>query len=301
MIGRILRTGRGLRAQAKGEVDSFSFRLFEIAIELFALAVAMIGAAVAFRGSTAMPFLLVGSGCALGLSALVLVAAAHRSWGSFFALTIGWHRYEYIHRLGGLQHLDEVVTAGRKSIGDAHPDAEALTRQLAENHQILHVYGREREDGRFSFCGYIILYPLTDQTGSRILGGAIRSAGAFGDGSLSGDFGSAPYLYIGMVLGTDRHSQPQVTRELRMTLRMILRKGHVLKVFARPATPYGERLMKRYGFLPLGGDTDIWSISAQRLLANLWHEEGPEPAVLEGGNGSSQPALRPADGGQPAG
>jgi hypothetical protein len=278
MLGRCFRRSRRSTADpgvgpGRGEPHSF-LAAIEISLELFAIAVVLFGLAAANRtDGLGFPFLL-GGASALLLAIAVAVAAIGPRWKEFFGGSSERGSYEYVHKLGGMSTLPNVVKAGRDSIGTAHPSEEVLIRRLGENRQVLHVYERRRADGRLTFCGYTLVYPLRQEPAEKIRAGNIRSAAELDDGSLVDSFEDAEYLYIGMLLGTDRHSRPHITDELRARLRAILAEGDVREIFARPATASGRRLMERYGFLPIRDPKDIWVVEASSLMAQLSNEDG---------------------------
>ena len=55
-------------------------------------------------------------------------------------------------------------------------------------------------------------------------------------------------LYIGSIIGTDFHSKGFAIRKLREELAKACKKPHATKVFARPITHDGLRLLQKHGF-----------------------------------------------------
>lgn len=196
--------------------------------------------------------------------------------------------YEFKERGSDFRYLKEVVAYGRIWIGDAHPNETKIMERVKEHTHALRVYVKEGANGRAAFCGYLLLYPLTEQTGRAILGQKIRSESEFGQGPLQQGWERASHLYIAMVHGTDRHARSFVKDRLRTELLRILRSTEIEWVFARPGTPNGLQLMQAYGFAPIGDPQGVWSTRGSQLKARLIAEEAMSSAVL------AAPALQEA-------
>jgi hypothetical protein len=95
-------------------------------------------------------------------------------------------------------------------------------------------------------CGYSLLYPLTDDAGRAIAEARIHSAKELGYEAMLPDFAAAKHLYIGMVLGSPRgDARRRIKAQLRAGLMRRIKEGAVNLVFARPASPAGQKLMLR--------------------------------------------------------
>ncbi len=178
--------------------------------------------------------------------------------------------YDWEQERGRPDHLEAVEKMGEGSIGEVHPSAVTLARRLAINPDILQVFGRRYPDGRLELCGYSLLYPLKDETGTTIAGGRIRSGKELGPETLLPDFTDAKYLYIEMLLGIpDAAARSHAKACLYHELARWISGGKVRFVFARPASPSGLRLLHNYGFAPIAEEKDIWSVSTERLMRKI--------------------------------
>jgi hypothetical protein len=136
---------------------------------------------------------------------------------------------------GRADHLEAVAQMGRDSIGDSHPSAEALAQRL-----------RVCPEAR------------------------IHSAKELGPEAILPDFAAANHLYIGMVLGSPGgDSRRQIKAQLRAELRCRINEGAVNLVFARPASPAGQKLMLTHGFTPIKDERDIWMVAGASLLRSI--------------------------------
>jgi hypothetical protein len=250
------------------------------AVELWCLATGLLALALAFGHSIVSLFFLAGSGVSALAGTLIFVKNLIGVFRTARDHLENRFEYEFKARGPDLLFLDEVVTWGKREIGHAHPDGQTITSRLSENQGVLNVYVRERSDGRSSFCGYVLVYPIERERGEAVLAGEVRCEAELGPEALSCSFRTAPYLYVGMVLGTDKHARSQVKDKLRMLLIKILSEGNFERVFARPGSRGGLQMMKHYGFLPIADPEDVWSISAQRLKARLLAEESLSSAIV---------------------
>lgn len=200
--------------------------------------------------------------------------------------------YEFKERGHDLRYVEEVVAHGRAEIGPAHPDEATVMKRVGEYPEALRVYVREWDDGRTSFCGYLLLYPLTEALGKAILAKQIRSEAEFGREPLSHD-SAAPYLYVGMVLGTDPHARSHVKGKLRAELIRILSARKADRVFARPGTSRGLSLMKSYGFTPIDDPNGVWMTSGKQLLRRLLAEEAMSTVMVADADTEIDLARRP--------
>jgi hypothetical protein len=182
----------------------------EQAVELWGIATGLLALAAAFGQSIVSLLFLIGAAVSAFLGTLIFIRNAIGLFRS--ARDHLGEKFEYELKEYGpdLRFLDEVVTWGSREIGQAHPDGATITARLSENQDVLKVYVRERTDGRTSFCGYLLVYPIGRESGRVILAGKVRCEAEFGDDALSESFYTAPFLYVGMVLGTDKHARPLV-------------------------------------------------------------------------------------------
>jgi hypothetical protein len=278
MRGLFAKLVTGLRRAAQtsppGRRGGDSLAWFGLALELLALAVTLVTTTTVFHNDLTRSFIWIAAAIASLFGALIIAVRAVKAIPSTKAM-VPRKPYEYRQHVGELTHIDRVVDEGRQEIGSAHPDRSALMERLKENSGVLRTFSRELLDGRLKFCGYHLLYPLRKKAAEEIINGKVRAASELGDRALRESFAGAEYVYIGMVLGTDEHSRPHITDSLRRELAGILDGGRVKRVFARPATERGRELVEHYRFLPIGEESDIWSVAGSMLKAQLLVEMSP--------------------------
>jgi hypothetical protein len=171
--------------------------------------------------------------------------------------------------------LAEAVRVGKAKIGDGHPSVETLNKRLGKNREVILLYGRRyHANERFELCGYALLYPLSDKAGKAIEKGRIRSGAEIEPGHLRADFAAARYLYVGMVLATDREAKPHVKAMLRLELMRRLEGSPVVRVFGKPASRGGLKMLGEYGFKPIRARDGIWSVERIELMGNLRARSG---------------------------
>jgi hypothetical protein len=273
------RDGGGNRSSGPNDGRRRSFAILlswlGIAIGLWSLSIASLALYTPFHHSLVGKLLLVVALLTALGGTSILVVQAVETWRSASEHVESRRGFEYKQRIGDPQFVDEVVYWGRRTIGDAHPDADLIDTRLEENPEVLRVCLREWKNGRLKFCGYVLLYPIKERIAKGILAGSIRSESEFGPNPLSPNFEGARYLYIGMILGTDRHARPHVTDRLRAELAVILANERIETVFARPGSEGGLVLMKKYGFKPIASEDGVWSVSAAALREQLRLEQIP--------------------------
>lgn len=282
--------GRKASRDGERQPQPDSHVLLGLAIALISLAGTALGLSFPLKDQAAVVALRItaaGLGlCGAGLLVAWLFQRSRRAkeWFEDF------RAYDVTPLPVGGANLKNVVEAGRKAIGDAHPDEKTLSQRLEENAKVLSVWGRNRSNGRSRFCGYLLLYPLTDETAEGIMNGSIRSEREFGERPLAPTFEEARYIYVGMVLGVDVHAKSQVVILLRAELYQLLAKNQVQKVFARKGSPGGWKLMQQYNFRPLLGEQEdgIWFVGSQTLKAQLYREQAH---LIEPYAGSQRPAA----------
>jgi hypothetical protein len=258
-------------------------RWLALSVELLGLATALFALVVPLGDTVAAPLLLV-AGSVAGLAGGWILVVNSVKWlrGALRRLD-SRREYQFRERGPDLRYVEQIVAAGVREIGSAHPGSGKIFQRVSECKEALRVYVRELHDGRIVFCGYLLLYPLKVSAGEAILKGSVRSEAELESEPLDISLATAPYLYIGMILGTDRHARSHVKDKLRHELIRILGAGEKLQVFARPGTDSGLALMQSYGFLPIGDPAGIWRADGRRLRQRLLAEESLSSAILVNG------------------
>lgn len=253
---------------------------FGRSIELWGLASGLLGLALAFGHSVISLFFLLGAGVAALSGSFIFLKNGVPAFKDLRSQFEDRYEYEIKGKGADLRYLDDVVYWGQQEIGPVHPDSQTITDRLGENQGVLNVYVRERTDGRHTFCGYVLVYPIDSEAGEALETGKARCEAELGPGSLCASFHDAPHLYVAMVLGIDKHARPHVKDKLRSLLIGMLESGDFDKVFARPGSRGGLQMMQHYGFLPIGDPADVWCVSALRLKRKLLAEQALSTAIV---------------------
>jgi hypothetical protein len=180
--------------------------------------------------------------------------------------------------VGCADQVPALVSLGTDSIGEGHPSVNTLIQRLAINSDVLRVFSRRYSDGTTELCGYSLLYPLSDEAGVAIARGEIRSGREIRLEALLPTFSGARFLYIAMLFGIrDADVRSHVKTRLRDELARRIRGGEVEWLYGRPASPSGLGLLKGHGFTAIGNESDIWSVSSERLMRHLGSNVGDAP------------------------
>lgn len=268
MFRKLSKDGRGHRISGPQGFEGLISWL-GLGVGLWSLTLAALALYFPFQDSPVGTALLTVAPLAALLGTSIFVVQAVGVWRTA-RLRVGSRReYEYKQLVGDSKYVEDVVACGNQAIGTAHPDADLVRRRLDENPEALRVCVREWDNGRLKFCGYVLLYSLREEVARRIIAGSVRSEAEFGPDPLTPTIAEASYLYVGMLLGTDRHAVPHVKDRLRLELIGILSSGRVKRVFARRGSKGGHKVMKEYGFQPIGPKDGVWSIAGSDLLERL--------------------------------
>lgn len=294
MPGRFARNGfvrRSLSPLDRGRIPLPGW--FVDCLTLWGLATGMLSVLLVLPHTAFAPFILLGSAVPALLGAWIFLFNAIdllRVAGEQLATK---RNYTVVPVTGDLRYVASVVAAGKRWIGAAHPSARTVATRVGENAAALSVLIRRRSDGKSSFCGYMLLYPLKHRIGELVEEGAIRSEAELGPDPLLADFDSARFVYVAMVYGSDRHARWQVKESLRAAMTEVLASGRVERVFARPGTAFGESLMQEYGFTPIADRRGVWSVEGARLRRRLRVEAALNSSLLMRADGVDSEQVRP--------
>lgn len=118
--------------------------------------------------------------------------------------------------------------------------------------------------------GFYIIYPITDRCRTLVEQGAIQKSDEFELKHLTKDYKSASAIYISFVYALEQSfSRPNLYKEFKRDLIGKLSNGSKIeRVFTRPTTNEGKRLVEKYRFQPLE-NSKICSLKPQEFLPRL--------------------------------
>jgi hypothetical protein len=178
-------------------------------------------------------------------------------------------RSRYDPEFASFDDLPELVSFGRRLIGDSHIDLETLQARFNKNNKIATCIfsGKEMPENR-TLIGYYMIYPLTLEAYKRIHGLEILTGKGLREEHLSESFYDAAALYIGMAGALEGHAEGYVIDEMLNQIGSILHSGELRAICARPATEKGKSVMLKFGFQPLASPSEIFCLPLHEELLN---------------------------------
>ncbi|MDG4831466.1 hypothetical protein O7627_19395 [Solwaraspora sp. WMMD1047] len=212
-------------------------------------------------------------------NALFWVATA-----AFAALLVGWlvrgllslsNDFRIVEGFDLLKgsYLDRIVDIGRAVMGDGHADVDTLRLRLGRYSQGVKVLVRrpQRLHVREAVVGYLASWTISASASARYLSGEYRSGLDLQEEDIVSVEPEA--VYVTMVYGSDitsRYEILKITLEHLMNLFGRVDMNGPKHLLARPATPEGERIMRKIGMKPLKLDgSDLWIVGREQLLMAL--------------------------------
>jgi len=172
--------------------------------------------------------------------------------------------YEFNDLVFKKSDISDICKLGRKLISNNHADESVLIKRVERNRNIIKAFSDHGNEIR----GYYIIYPINKDADSRIFEGKVRNAKSLKESDLTKTIGAASAIYISMLAGEGRHAKALALYNLKRDLRKIsLNSKKVKKLYAKPASQDGLRLMKKYGFEPVGGESEIWEANIDQFTA----------------------------------
>jgi hypothetical protein len=154
--------------------------------------------------------------------------------------------------------LDEICNLGRTAIGDNHAQKDLLTCRLQK---CPHIIRKVTHGANTKIQGYYIVYPLTTRGVRRIQTQQVSSGKSLIDSDICTNFRTAKGVYISMIFGRGMVARAAALFHLKTHLRHLRSmNSHLQAFFAKPSTKAGLRLLKKYGFRPIGSETGIWAL-----------------------------------------
>lgn len=168
-------------------------------------------------------------------------------------------------------YLDQIVSMGRAVMGDGHADVETLRRRSEVCPAGIAVLVRRTR--RFlvheTVVGYFVCWTISEPAMTEFLRGNYKSGLDLKAEDLSADSPAA--AYVTMIFGSDYAARLRILGEAASRLEAVFANGHgPQRLLARPATREGERLMRKFGMLPLNvSGSLVWSVDRERLRQTL--------------------------------
>lgn len=165
--------------------------------------------------------------------------------------------YEFRQLTDSTVNLKNICSLGERFIYGSHPDAVLLNSRMQRNSDVLCAF----EDNKGNLRGYFIVYPLNKKTTTEINTGVITSGKRLIPEHLVKRTNLATSIYISMVAGIDRHARAFILYELERFLKSKINSSkRITHLYAKPTTAEGRRLLRKYKFNPIGGDSEIWNL-----------------------------------------
>lgn len=172
--------------------------------------------------------------------------------------------YEYDVICGQSKCLKELCKIGFNLIGDNHADEETLKKRLSKNCRIVKIIKSLRNNKK-GISGYYIAYPINNDADNLFQRKLIKNGKGIREEQILTDFSHASAIYISMVAGKNIHSKAFSLYILRKDISGYVEKYKKIKrLYAKPSTKDGLRILTKYGFEPLGGDTEAWVYNINR-------------------------------------
>jgi len=155
----------------------------------------------------------------------------------------------------GVDGLEALAAASVDLVGRALPPTAVLRARLVRDPDCVMAI----VDGR-AVVAHSVVYGVDAATTDALLGGVVVNGAALPlDGLTSG---SPRAFYIGMVAG---RGSPGVLALRLLVTHLVERRCSTSgadRLFARPATGGGQRLLDRAGFRAIGGSSEVWALAA---------------------------------------
>lgn len=154
--------------------------------------------------------------------------------------------------------IQQIHSLGNAVIGDYHATDNQLLSRIQKCPQIIKkLTSSNLKDNNIK--GYYIFYPLTSQGIKRIDTCKIVSGKSLENSDISTNFRNARAVYISMIFGNNLMSKAAALLYLKYNLKYLRETNHnISKIYAKPSTTDGLRLLKKYGFFPIAMETGIW-------------------------------------------
>lgn len=158
--------------------------------------------------------------------------------------------------------LSEICSLGKVVIGDNHAPEDLLRSRLAKCPQIIRKLTTS-DAIPAPIHGYYITYPLTKRGVGRIDKKQVTNGKSLQEGDLAATFSNAKAIYISMIFGDGMRAKAAALLHLKNDIKH-LREAHskICKLYAKPSTNDGLRLLKKFKFSPIDGENGIWVLSS---------------------------------------
>lgn len=187
----------------------------------------------------------------------------------------------------GDRHLHEVSALSQDLVGEVLPSEDVLRRRLSPDPQCLMAVALATSEP--SIVAYSVVYGLDVRTTEAVERLTIRRGADLPADGIRGDDPAS--LYIGMIAGCDH------VLALRLLATHLLRRWAAApwadKIFTRPATDAGRRLVRRAGFCPLGASSEIWGkVVAPLGTSGIDDHEGEAPLITRSATNAAWMAVK---------
>lgn len=177
---------------------------------------------------------------------------------------VDFFNYEYDVICGRSKCLNELCEIGFNLIGNNHADEKTLKKRLEKNNEIIKIIKLQRNN-KSRISGYYIVYPINNEADKLLRKKKIKNGKHIDESQILSDFSHASAIYVSMVAGKNIHSKAFSLYLLRKDIsEYVKRYRRIKRLYAKPSTKDGLRLLTKYGFEPLDGDSEVWSYNINR-------------------------------------
>ena len=157
-----------------------------------------------------------------------------------------WKRYRC--RELKLEELEYVYRFLRRVFPDEYSTVEQMASWLKVNPRLFWVIeSRRPRNGADAMVGFFEILPLKAGAQRLVHAGQLDGL-ALKPEHLTRKKGTAAAVYVGSLVATEHVAKAYVLKQLDLKLKEYRRKPKKLLVYARPVTPEGYRLMRKYRF-----------------------------------------------------
>jgi len=200
------------------------------------------------------------SGCTIIIAGLRLFIRASREFKDFVSpKLLERFEYEFEDDPCNATEIKEVVSLGGSLLRRrSQVDEEFLLQRHRVNSGIIKC-ARKRRAAKKKLSGFCILYPVNKKCEALIEQGYIRGSSDIREEHICKTFEKAYSVYVSTVYGNDMPTKAFIVYLLKRNLKEILKKNkHLNYVYARPSTPDGYKLAKKFGLKPLFDNSELW-------------------------------------------
>ena len=151
-------------------------------------------------------------------------------------------------RIARIDEVEKIREFAEGLLGNVFPSVEKLRELIAINSEIFYIIeGVNYTTNLMEITGCFSILPLKAGAVEKMEAGKL-TAFEFTNAHISQKSRRAKGLYLGTIIGKDRLSKACAIKEAKEAVQAYANRIDILKIFARPITPKGLDLLKKYKF-----------------------------------------------------